>query len=320
VDPQPLVVVKDERVFNGLARYCVGNKEDKSLSPSALNDYLECRLRFYFKYIARIREANEIEEDLDARVLGNFLHRVMESFYLSILERKKSAIIEHGDFEKIDSIDHFIDQAFIKNYSLDPNKVVIYEGQRLVVKEVVKRFVDRILEMDKAYAPFTIEALERRDIQYNIRLQAEGNPVVVLGGSIDRADRKEDVVRVIDYKTGKDELTFQDVTSLFNREGKRNKAAFQTMLYTLLYQKKFKPAAGRIVPGLMNRINLFNEDFEFGLKQNGNYLTDATPLLPDFEKFVTDVLNELYDPNVPFDQTPQEENCKFCSYKRICYK
>ena len=319
-DILPITIQKDQRVFDGLARYCAGNKEEKVLSPSALNDYLECRLRFYFKYIARIREANEIEEDLDARVLGNFLHKVMELFYQNIIDEKKSPRIERGDFERTGRIDELIDQAFIKNYSLDPTKEVVYEGQRLVVREIVRRFVDRILEMDKEYAPFTIEALERRDIQYSVPLEVEGKPVVVLGGSIDRADRKENVVRVIDYKTGKDELTFQDVTSLFNRDTKRNKAAFQTLLYTLLYQKKVSHPGMRLVPGLLNRINLFADDFEFGLKHAGSYLTDATPLLPDFEKFVFTLLNEMYDPAVPFDQTSHEELCKFCSYKTICYR
>jgi len=316
-----LSINKDERVFQGLANYCKGSKYDKSLSPSALNDYLECRLRFYFKYIARIKEADVVEEDLDARVLGNFLHNVMELFYHEIIEKKGNTTIEAGDFENYKTnIDALIDKAFIKHYSLDEQKKVVYEGQRLVVREMVKRFVDRIIELDKAYAPFTIEALERRDIKHNMPLEAEGKPVVVLGGSIDRADRKENIVRVIDYKTGKDQLSFPDVASLFSREKRRNKAAFQTFIYTLLYQKHIAQAGVKIIPGLMNRVNLFNDDFRFGLQYGGEFLLDAIPLLPEFEKSLRELLEEMYDPAVPFDQTPILENCNFCPYKRICYR
>jgi CRISPR/Cas system-associated exonuclease Cas4 (RecB family) len=316
----PITVTKDQTVYAGLARYCSGNAFERSLSPSALNDYLECRLRFYFRYIARVKEAREIEEDLDARVLGNFVHLVMEFFYQHILREKKSNLIEREDFDTYRDIDPLIDKAFIENYNLDPGKKVLYEGQRLVVKEVVRRFVLRIIEMDKEYAPFTIEALERRDITFEVKVHAEGRPVVLLGGSIDRADRKDNVIRVVDYKTGKDDLTFTDVASLFSRDAKRNKAAFQTLLYTFLYRKSEPHPGLKFVPGLLNRLNLFKDDFRFGLIQGGEYLTDATPLMPEFEASIVTLLDELYSPEIPFDQTTNTDNCKFCSYQRICYR
>lgn len=319
---EPVSVQKDERVFNELAAYCTGSKQNKTLTPSALNDYIECRLKFYFRYVARIREPREVEEDLDARVLGNFLHRVMELFYQNVMKRKGTNRIEENDFQDYESsINSLIDQAFIKNYGLNPDKPVVYEGQRLVVREIVKRFVDRILKMDSEYAPFTLEALERRDLAYSIRVDSHGHPVVILGGSIDRADRKGDVVRVIDYKTGKDELKFSDVPSLFLRGTNRNKAAFQTFLYTLLYKKNVVRYANvKLVPGLMNRVNLFNEDFVFGLQHSAGSLQDATPLLGEFEEHVKQLLSEIYDPTVPFDQTADEDVCRFCPYSQLCYR
>jgi CRISPR/Cas system-associated exonuclease Cas4 (RecB family) len=318
----PISIWKDDRVFNELANYCAGSKAAKTLSPSALNDYIECRLKFYFKYVARVREPREVEEELDARVLGNFLHRVMELFYQRIIQRKGNNTVEQNDFDDYDAqINELIDVAFIANYGLDPKKKVVYEGQRLVVREIVKRFVDRILKMDRAYAPFTLEALERKDLAYSIRLEEHGRPIVVLGGSIDRADRKGDIVRVIDYKTGKDSLDFSDIPSLFKPGFNRNKAAFQTLLYTLLYKKNVVRYTNvKLVPGLMNRINLFNEDFVFGLQQGNQSLQDATPLLPQFEEAVKELLTEIFDPSVPFDQTKEEEVCRFCQYKQVCYR
>jgi hypothetical protein len=318
----PVSIRKDERVFNELAAYCTGSRQNKTLSPSALNDYLECRLKFYFRYVARVREAREVEEELDARVLGNFLHRVMELFYQGIIRRKGNSSIVESDFDDHESqINSLIDQAFINNYRLNPAKKVVYEGQRLVVREIVKRFVDRILKMDRAYAPFTMEALERKDLAYSIRVEGHGNPVVILGGSIDRADRKGDVIRVIDYKTGKDELRFVDVPSLFERGTSRNKAAFQTFLYTLLYKKNVVRYSNvTLVPGLMNRINLFNDDFVFGLQHSNESLQDATPLLGPFEDHIRELLTEIFDPEVPFDQTAEEDICRFCSYRQLCYR
>ena len=104
----------------------------------------------------------------------------------------------------------------------------------------------------------------------------------MLGGKIDRVDRKGDLVRVIDYKTGKDKLDFDSVASLFSRDGKRNKAAFQTLLYALLYKTNAPRTSQKIVPGLINRMNLFDNDFKFGLKVGKNFVDDVDPLLTEF--------------------------------------
>jgi len=318
----PITIKKDDKVFQSLARHCTGQRQPRELTPTALNDYIECRLKFYFRHVARIREAREVEEDLDARVLGNFLHRVMELFYRDITNAKRSTTLESTDFGNYEGkVDRIIDRVFIEAYGLDPEKEVVYEGQRLVVKEIVKRFVDRIVTIDRAYAPFTLEALESRGMNYTINLGVEGNPGVVIGGIIDRADSKGDVLRVIDYKTGKDELAFDNITNLFERQGKRNKAAFQTLLYALLFYKNFPGGKQmKLVPGLMNRINLFDDDFMFGLRHGRDFLRDATPLLAEFEEGIRALLEELYNPAIPFDQTTDVEICGFCPYRSICYR
>jgi hypothetical protein len=246
----------------------------------------------------------------------------MELFYQGIINAKRTTTLEREDFANYEGkIDRIIDKVFIENYGLDPQKEVVYEGQRLVVKEIVKSFVDRIVMIDREYAPFTLEALESRGMNYTVNLAVEGNPGVVIGGIIDRADRKGDVLRVIDYKTGKDELAFDNITNLFERKGKRNKAAFQTLLYALLFYKNFSHGQQlKLVPGLMNRINLFDDDFMFGLRHGREFLRDATPLLAEFEEGIRALLEELYNPAIPFDQTTDADICSFCPYRAICYR
>ncbi|MBS1508250.1 MAG: PD-(D/E)XK nuclease family protein [Bacteroidetes bacterium] len=319
--PQPIVIRKDENVLKALAGINESNLRSRGLSPSALNTYIECRLKFYFQYIVRIREPLKVEEEIDARVLGNFLHRVMEKFYHQIIERKKSKTIDADDFDTLDPrIDRLIDEAFIEGYNLDKNKTVTYEGQRVVVREVVKRFALEIIRYDKQQAPFTIEALEQKGWLLNKKI-SHSPGFVVLGGTIDRVDKKGDIVRVIDYKTGRDELEFKNVESLFYRDGKRNKAAFQTLLYALLYRNN-NPVSEemKIVPGLINRKNLFDEDFHFGLTLNKKKLDDATPLFAEFEERLQILLEEIFDPAGVFDQTDKMETCKLCAYKEICYR
>src|SRR5690606_14125249 len=118
---EPIEVAKDETVFNQLARYCLG--QTKELTPTALNDYIECRLKFYFRHIARIREADEIGDELDHRLLGSLLHTVMEWFYEELRTTKKSKTVEAADLTGQGArIDAILDRVFIDQYGLDPSK------------------------------------------------------------------------------------------------------------------------------------------------------------------------------------------------------
>jgi hypothetical protein len=319
----PIILKKDKQVIDQLVKLNEGNIYFKGISPSALNTYIECRLKFYLRHVAKIREADEVEEELDARVLGNFLHDVMEHFYKEIGERKNSSLIEEKDFDGYEvRIDSLIDKVFISAYRLDPSKRVNYEGQRLVVKEIVKKFSHRIIEIDKLHAPFHIEGLEQEGLTFNVKLDIHPYTAVV-GGKIDRVDRKDNQVRVIDYKTGKDKLNFESVASLFMRDSKRNKAAFQTLMYALLYKNNFLSKTDnntQLVPGLINRMNLFDEDFTFGLKVGRDQITDVTSILPEFEAHLKALFEDLFNPDQQFDQTTDLENCKFCPYTAICYR
>lgn len=324
IQPQTIQLIcieKDNAILQKLSKLNEGNSRNKGISPSALNTYLECRLKFYFKYVAGIREAHEIEEDLDNRVLGNFLHLVMEHFYKTIQARKRSATIEAIDLKDCDEVlENIIEVVFKEAYGLDKEKKITYKGQRLVVREIVKRFAQQLIKLDEAYAPFQLEALEREGLTHSLAIK-HAPYKVVLGGVIDRIDRKGDVVRVVDYKTGRDDLNFKNVESLFERDGNRNKAAFQTLLYAMLFSQQLDSAdVVKLKPGLLNRRGLFSDSFEFGLKMNGETIQDATYLLPAFEESMRRMLDELFDPSETFDQTTKEATCQYCEFKSICYR
>jgi CRISPR/Cas system-associated exonuclease Cas4 (RecB family) len=320
----PIVVQKNNQVMEDLFKLNDGNIYFKGISPSALNAYIECRLKFYFRHVAKIKEPNEVEEELDARVLGNFLHGVMERFYKDIYSQRGDRLIQENDFQGFEEkVDNLIDKLFIEAYRLDGSKKVVYQGQRLVVREIVRRFAHRIIEIDRSYAPFVIEALEQEGVTFTVPLDKPPFRAVI-GGKIDRVDRKDDLLRIIDYKTGKDKMNFETIASLFARDENRNKAAFQTFVYALLYRKNFlnngKAGKYRVVPGLINRLNLFDENFSFGLQMGKETITDAVGYLDEFEASLKLVLEELFDPEVPFDQTRDLMNCKFCPYGQICYR
>jgi CRISPR/Cas system-associated exonuclease Cas4 (RecB family) len=254
-------------------------------------------------------------------MLGNLLHEVMQLFYEQITQSNKTNIIEAKDLKNWEGrLEPIIDQVFRKSYDIKTKKIEYY-GQRLVVKEVIKSFVGRIVSMDRVYAPFKIEALEADELKVVIKLNVEGSPEVVLGGKVDRVDSKDGVLRVIDYKTGKDNVEIKEaVSDLFSHEANRNKAAFQTMMYSLLYTENDDINGLRVLPGLMNRMNLFDENFRFGLKVGKEYVEDIKSLLPEFKQGLKDTLEEMFNAEQTFNQTVKTEYCKNCPYNRICYR
>ena len=308
-----ITIPKDAATRQKLEQY-----KSKELSPSSLNAYIECRLKFYFKNIVGLKEAKEVEEEADARIFGNIFHDVMQFFYADLKIKNEKWLVEERHFENLEiCLDKLVERAYRKHFNLAEKKKVEYTGQQLVVNEMVKKMAIKVLDLDKSYAPFTIEMLEQ--VNFNTSFTINSTISVLMGGKIDRVDRRADTVRIIDYKTGRDTNKFDSIVNLFDRNDKdRNKAAFQAILYSWIYQRKNAAVKNDLRPGLINRTEVFKDDFRYGLSVDKEVVEDVTPLLPEFEDHLLKLLEELFDQSQPFDQTTEKKICEFCSYKEIC--
>ena len=56
------------------------------------------------------------------------------------------------------------------------------------------------------------------------------------------------------------------------------------------------------------------------LSINNNKVNKINDHLEEFENLLKDKLNEIFDIKLPFIETDDKENCKFCSYKKLCAK
>jgi CRISPR/Cas system-associated exonuclease Cas4 (RecB family) len=182
------------------------------------------------------------------------------------------------------------------------------------MREIIYDFAMAVLRKDEGFTPIEIVSLEREwKVQYDIG--SDRKPVWI-GGKIDRVDKTREGLRIIDYKTGKDEGMFTSIESLFARSGKRNKAAFQTLYYSLVLKKSDRTYMGPILPGLYNKLVLFKNQ-RFGLSLNRN-LVNAHEVLNEFETRLNQVLSELYSETNVFDQTEYKKNCEYCSFRNLC--
>lgn len=325
-----ITISKNQEILNLLDRYRI--KEDgtsqKTFSPSALSLYLDCRLKFYLRYIAGIKEKEEVKEEVDASVFGNIAHLSMEFLYKGFQIRKKRDWLEKDDFEDLKKNWVFpaIEMAVRKFYHLEDEADTKLSGQMAIVRDVLKKYIVRLLEIDEEAAPFTILSMEVSH-GATFTINTLNGPIKVgLQGLIDRVDQQGQIVRLIDYKSGGDKKNFPNVESLFDREDKnRNKAAMQTMFYGLLYQSMFPSNTLALKPALFNFKEIFQEDFNPYLQEklgraNGKEVQNYHDYREDYENGLKGLLEELFNPEVPFDQTDDLEKCKYCSYKDVCGK
>jgi hypothetical protein len=310
----PIVIWKDEFILERLKRYY--QPDLKRYSPSALNMYLSCPLSFYYRYVLDIREEAEVSEDLDAAKFGNILHFAMQSVYKPF----KGKVITQQIIDILQKrIDNAIRRSFSKYYGQDEDLEFQYEGKNILGREIIKNYMIKILEKDLEQTPFKILELER-SYTYDLPMTINNRHIKVgLKGIIDRVDLKDDMVRIIDYKSGKDESTFKDITALFDPlDEKRNKAIFQTFFYGLLYLQNHPELLDRpIISGLYNLRELYNKDFDIRIKQkgkrtSGGCIDNILPFMDQYEQHLKALILEIYDPDIPFKHRDDIDKCIFC--------
>lgn len=329
--PQSITIQKSPVIMGKMERYLEGfdgsrDNRPSAFTPSAINTYLDCRLKFYFKYVEKLYEPDVVQEEMDPMVFGNILHDSMELLYKDFIKREKRDIVYQHDFFGIKGgVSGAINQAFIKHYGIKNEKKFKLEGRSIIAADILRKFIDKILDYDEQYAPFKVIGLEansRDGYVLSFPILADGKArEVKLKGIIDRIDIKEGKVRVIDYKTGRDEKSFANLISLTDREdNRRNKAVFQVFFYSYLFMKKYEGAYDQIEPGLFNSRDLFSKDFEWKISDTRQKIgvSQFSQYAEGFEGLLSEVLTEMYDPSGVFDQTEDRKKCGFCPYREIC--
>lgn len=328
--PGEITIEKVPEIQGLLEKYII--REDgtsqTTFSPSALNVYLDCRLKFYLKYIAGIEEKEEVSEEIDAGVFGNLAHYSMENLYLGFIERKKRDVLEPGDFKELKAnwVYPAIEKAIRTHYHLEDTAETKLNGQMAIARDVLQKYITQVLEIDEASAPFRLISLEKgKDYRAKLGINTIfGTREIGLKGIIDRVDELDGVIRLIDYKSGGDKKDFPDIPSLFDREStKRNKAAMQTMFYGLIYQATFPKNNAPLKPAIINLKEIFSDEFNPYLQMKesrkpGIELNDYRDYEEEYKAGLKGLLEEMYDPGVPFSQTDDLKKCEYCPYREMC--
>ena len=335
-------VEKKGEVLNLLKEYRKGGS--KKLSASNINTYLDCPLKFYFSSVEKINEPNKVLEDVDASVFGTIYHEIMQKLY-SPYEGKEITpeIIEKLMSDK-KNIEDIMLKAFAKNY-YNEEKPKPLTGRLYLRGEIVKKMVTKTLEIDKARAPFK---MLKTEFEVRTTLKLANGEEIQLKGYIDRLDSVGNFINIIDYKSGKAKIEFDNVENLFISSKDRKSQVFQLMFYVLLMKccivdnisgsNKTEKASSVLqnagitainhdkifVPGLYLVEKYFSDKFEWQIytkiKKEVNIIniTSNSEIYDIYEAKLKECISSIFDTNIPFTQTDNREICKYCPFINIC--
>jgi len=317
--PSRISVSKDGFVLQRLERYKSDSGFSDYLSPSALNTYLDCSLKFYFRYIAGIKESEEVSEEVDALLFGSIIHKSLEIIYKDyvggiIAEKNIEALLKDKK-----TVEDAVKRAFMKVYHKnDSGNLTEPSGKNSLIYDIIINYSRNVLKYDKMHSPFKIVGLERKLFSKR-NFQHDGfNHNIDIGGTIDRIDFINDSFRIIDYKTGKPSYSAPDIPSLFKKDSNnRNSTIFQILVYSEIFKESLNREQS-ICPSVFYVKDINQAGFDWHIKINKELISDYNTLSEEFNENLNDLISEIFNKNLPFNQTTEEKNCGFCSYTEIC--
>lgn len=316
----PLAVPKREDIMRRLDAYRKGGS--KAISASAINTYLDCPLKFYFSVVEGIREEEEVSETIESDVFGSILHKVMEELYKPFQGKMVTVDLLKAIRKDTALLTGAIARAFASEF-FKTEVVRSLTGQNYLIGEMIRKYVEKILERDGKLTPFVYIESERK---INGLISLSDHSEIRLKGFIDRVDEVLDAIRIIDYKSGSGTTTFSSIESLFNKEEKdRAKAVMQVFMYCWMYAHFTENKGKTIQPGIYYVRSLFSDPFDPSVyhrieRGKSEKVEDFSGYAQAFEEGLRGCLDEIFNPEIPFTQTPTGKACSYCPFKGICGK
>ncbi len=293
-------------------------------SPSALNYYLDCPLKFYYRYVAGLSDPDEVSAEIDSATFGSIFHYAAEHIYKDLTTHGK--VINKEALETLlrndVKLQDYVDTAFKKLFfNVPQNEKPEYNGVQLINSAVIARYLKQLLQNDLRYAPFTFIASEM-EVDEPIDIQTPKGVIKSrIGGIIDRMDSKDGTLRIVDYKTGGDADTPPHVESLFIPDKKRSNYVFQTFLYAAIMCRK-QPTM-KIAPALLYIHRAATETYSPVIQMGESRkpkeaVEDFSKYEKEYRERLQGLLEEIFNPEKSFTQTEIIEKCTYCDFKALC--
>lgn len=320
----------------------------KGLSPTHINTFVNCSIKYYYAYIAEINTSSAVEETLGSDKIGTLVHEVLEEIYRELSQNNHK--ITDADLENvIPTIPQRVNNKFnlgkFANYQITGTNFI----NKNVTIQLLKSFLEsQIKEIQNNQTPFEILSLENIEINAaderispiifaSLNLQiADESIELTLKGITDRIDKVKAKVRIIDYKTAK--VDKKDITlskTDLDRLIDDNKVGYvrQLWLYKYIIAKRILESGEfqvgnykikeheQISAGIYSLRNL-----DEGLLEIKTDDKTETSLFPETmreyvrisEEYLQKIIQNMLDTSKDFERTDDIKQCEYCNFKTLC--
>ena len=349
-------VVKNENVMKRLERF-KEKGSGANLSASALMDYCSCPMKFYYKDVVGLSDETPVSSEIDSITQGNIVHRTMLNLYIPEEKRNKylksteRVVLKESDFESMLNDPNMISDELRRSVNIehfrlsgkDINRPL--SGKTKMVADRLCRQVQEVVRYDMAHSPVELVGCEIKGItRWKVEVP-EGEESYVdevnLRYALDRVDIVDGVIRVVDYKTGNADVEAgRGLVDVFNGSGK-SKYLLQLLIYAHLleglmqkngesvvdrdismkiYDVHTIAADGPITPTIGNKkITGFREKSVAVNTKDESGDPGSESLYDGFRQRLNMIINEIFNPDIPFKARPDEENaCRYCHLSDLC--
>lgn len=305
---QEIVIPKGQNEYDRLL-----GRAQKGISPSAINTHRSCSLKYYFRYIAGIKEPDEYQEDMDAAKLGTAIHNTLEELYTPVIGK---VITE----TELASMKPNVQHLLLKHFQHELKSSEPLAGANLLTFEVGITYVNRVIDHDakclKDGEIITIVGLERK-LKKQVTLHVNGEEIEVnLEGKADRLDRLTDgTIRVIDYKTGAFKKRF-NIKSMEDFDRSDTDNSFQMLMYLNLAAEELDVSSSKPVGFYLRSQKI---EHEIKVEEDKRSVVGGE-LVAYSDSLILDELMKMFDRSESFGQTADAKRCDYCEFNGVCQR
>ncbi|HNW97843.1 MAG TPA: PD-(D/E)XK nuclease family protein [Bacteroidales bacterium] len=310
---QPILIQKTSEIIATLQSYI-----ENGISPSALNSYISCPLKFYFNYAEKISETDDVAETIDAATLGTVIHHVLKNLFQDFINKN----ITVDDIKKMHANSaKACEEAFRICYPEGDIK----SGKNLLISKVALKIITNFLNTESSFIDtlnnakqnLFIKQLEEKFKANVPEINISGKIIkAVLSGNIDRIDQAGNTTRIIDYKTGNinnNELKVKEWDDLLSNS--KLSKSLQLLCYAYVYMNSIN--TDKISLGIISFRNIDKGFLPVSIPDAADGLFNREAMT-EFENILTAIISNILNTETPFMQTEDLKTCVNCVYSGIC--
>ena len=284
----------------------IGALKAGEFSPSAIDTYLNCGLRFYYQYALRLREKDEVSDEIEQRHIGVIVHEALDNFFGS--RRGSQLKLGEKDYGLMIEAAGKVFDARLKGHDT---------GFEYLIKRQVERRLREILEYHRNY----LDGITILDCETKLTAELPTrHGIIKLKGRADRVDDRGGVIHILDYKTGGlAGLPNWDRFDLGKREDwSATLRSVQLPFYILAYMagNKISGASGMDAGLLLLGGEKIKEETLYAERRGKK--PDKAAIFGNYRAAIITLLEEILDRDLPFSPPPDEAPCAVCPFKNLC--